>query len=217
MTEPADGNRMLARVASILDAVDGSAASASELARRAGLSVSTAHRIAVSMVEYGFLRRTANGDFGLGHRFVRSVMATAALPVLSQLRDETGETAQLWIRRADERVCLVTVDSKQELKVSMAAGSRLPLPAGSSGRILSGDEEALSEIAVHGWVDSMAKRTSGQASVSAPVFLEGQLVASVCLALPLSRVTSSPGLEFGASVVAAAATISTLLDKAQTA
>jgi DNA-binding IclR family transcriptional regulator len=92
-------NRTLERAAAILDAVGRSAVSASELSRQTGLSVSTAHRLALQMVDYGFLRRSESGTFRLGDRFVRSALENAGLPVLQELRDRTGETAQLWVRR----------------------------------------------------------------------------------------------------------------------
>jgi DNA-binding IclR family transcriptional regulator len=209
-------NRMLERIASILDAVDGASASASELARRTGLSVSTAHRLAVSMVEFGFLRRSESGDFKLGHRFVRTALESAALPVLTELRDATGETAQLWIRRGEQRICQLSIDSQHELKATLPVGARLDLPAGSSGRLLSNDPEALDAVAAHGWVDSVGRRTPGLGSVSAPVVLRGQTIASMCLAMPLARVSSSPGEDFGRQVAEAAARISSDLDAART-
>lgn len=92
--------------------------SASELSRRTGLSLSTAHRLALQLAEYGFLRRTDNGAFCIGDRFVRSKLENAGLPVLQELRDRTGETVQLWVRRGDERVCLVNVDSRHELRAT---------------------------------------------------------------------------------------------------
>ncbi|EMY32894.1 IclR family transcriptional regulator [Arthrobacter crystallopoietes BAB-32] len=203
---------MLARIAAILDAVEGSAASASELARRSGLSVSTAHRLALSLVEYGFLRRTQGGDFQLGHRFVRTALENAALPVLTRLRDETGETAQLWLRRGDDRICALSVDSQQELKATLPVGARVALPAGSSGGILARVPEALEELERHGWVESVAKRTPGLGSVSVPVESGGQLIAAVCLAVPLTRVQASPGKDFGEQVRAAAERIGSELD-----
>jgi DNA-binding IclR family transcriptional regulator len=211
--EPSGSNRMLARIVAILDAVEGSAASASELARRSGLSVSTAHRLALSMVEYGFLRRTGSGDFRLGHRFVRTALENAALPVLTGLRDETGETAQLWLRRGDERICALTIDSQQELKATLPVGSRLALPAGSSGRLLARDPDALDELERLGWVESVAKRTPGLGSVSAPVMARGEMIATVCLAVPLTRVQASPGQDFGGQVRAAAEHIGLELDR----
>ncbi|MFD1213051.1 IclR family transcriptional regulator [Arthrobacter sp. GCM10027362] len=213
---PADssGNRMLSRVAALLDAVDGSAASAVELARRSGLSVSTAHRLALSMTEYGFLARNERGEFHLGYRFTRSTLESAALPVLTELRDSTGETAQLWLRRGYFRVCTLSVDSLAELKATLPEGARLPLPDGSSGRLLAREPEALEDVALHGWTQSIASRTPGLGSVSAPVQQHGRMVAAVCLAVPLSRVAKTPGDDFGAAVAAAAKRISDDLETA---
>ncbi|GGG66765.1 IclR family transcriptional regulator [Kocuria dechangensis] len=211
--EPSGGNRTLERIAAILDAVGQSSASASELARRTGLSVSTAHRLALSMAEHGFLRRGEGGDFRLGQRFVQSALEKVSLPALTGLRDSTGESAQLWTRRADERVCLMSVDSHQELRATLPPGSRLPLPAGSSGRLLAGEPAALEELAEHGWVESVGMRTPGLGSVSAPVRLREQTIAAVCLAMPLARVAVSPGADFGDDVVAAARRIGQDLER----
>lgn len=54
---------------------------------------SAAHRLALQMVDYGFLRRTESCSFRLGARFVRSPLGNAGMPVLQELRDRTGETA----------------------------------------------------------------------------------------------------------------------------
>ncbi|WP_411732269.1 IclR family transcriptional regulator [Paeniglutamicibacter sp.] len=205
-------NRMLERIAMVLDAVDDSSASASELARRTGLSVSTVHRLALSMVEYGFLRRIDDGDFKLGHRFVRTALESIAQPILTELRNATGETAQLWIRRGERRICRVTVDSQHELKATLPAGSVLELPNGSSGRLLSRDPEALESVAEHGWVESVGRRTPGLGSVSAPVLLRDQMIATLCLAVPLSRVAVSPGRDFGEQVARAALQIGAELE-----
>lgn len=213
--ETSGSNRTLERVAAILDAVDPAAVSASELARRTGLSVSTAHRLALSMVEYGFLRRTESGDFRLGHRFVRTAMESSAMPVLEQLRETTGETTQLWVRRGQERICTLSFDSHHELRVAVPPGARLPLPAGSSGRLLAEESEALGEAAAQGWVESVGLRTPGQGSVSAPVFLHDRMIAAVCLAMPLTRVKVSPGADFGAVVAEAARRVGEELQQRQ--
>ena len=203
-TEQNGSNRTLERAAAILDAVGRSAVSGSELSRRTGLSLSTAHRLALQMVDYGFLRRTEGGTFRLGQRFVRSALENVALPVLHELRDRTGETAQPWVRRGDERVCLISADSRHELRATLPPGSRLPLPAGSSGRLLAADDEALAELAAAGWIESVGSRTPGLGSISAPVQTDEGIIAAVCLAMPLARVTGSPGQDHGAVVVEAA-------------
>ena len=197
-------NRTLERVAAILDAVGASTVSASELARRTGLSVSTAHRMALSMADYGFLTRDADRGFRMGERFVRSALENAAAPVLAELRRATGETAQLWIRRGDERVCILSLDSLHELRATLPVGASLPLPAGSSGGLLAGEHAALADVKRQGWVESVGMRTPGLGSVSAPVVLDGATVGAVCLAVPLARVHASPGADFGNETAAAA-------------
>jgi DNA-binding IclR family transcriptional regulator len=195
---------MLERVAAILDAVGGSAVSASELGRRTGLSVSTAHRLALSMVDYGFLRRDTSGGFRKGERFTHSTLESAAVVALSTLKEKTGETSQLWVRRGAERECLLSANSEQELRAMLPVGSRIPLPEGSAGRLLAAEAEALASVAERGWVESVGMRTSGLGSVSAPVMLDGEIIAAVCLAVPLARIQASPGADHGHLTVAAA-------------
>lgn len=206
-------NRTLERAAAILDAVGRSAVSASELSRQTGLSVSTSHRLALQMVDYGFLRRTESGTFRLGDRFIRSALENAGMPVLQELRDQTGETAQLWVRRGDERVCLLSADSQHELRAILPVGARLPLPQGSSGRLLAAEDDALAELAAVGWIESVGMRTPGLGSISAPVQTDEGIIAAVCLAMPLARVVKSPGQDFGAQVIRAAARVAEAVER----
>lgn len=202
--EGSGGNRMLERVAAILDATGTTAVSASELARRTDLSVSTAHRLAVAMAEHGFLRREVDGRFRMGQRFVRSALENAAAPVLTDLRESTRETSQLWVRRGDERLCLVSLESTHMLRAWLPVGSRVQLPSGSSGHLLAQDDRAMTEVAEHGWTESVGARTPGLGSVSAPVWVQGEMVGAICVAVPLARVRQSPGHDFGAATVSAA-------------
>lgn len=201
-------NRQLDRICLILDALEFGDATASELARRTGLSTSTAHRLAQNLVEYDFLRREPSGNFSLGRRFVRSRLEIVALSHLTHLRDNTGETAQLWIRRGDYRVCVASVDSRQELKATLPVGASLALPHGSSGRLLSFDPTAMASLEAQGWVESVGLRTPGLGSVSAPITQRDDIIAAICLAMPLSRCEVSPGLDHGQLVATTAAQIS---------
>lgn len=206
-------NRTLERVALILDALELSSCTASELGRRTGLSVSTVHRLALAMTEHGFLRRDSDGRFRMGQRFVRSALEAAALPPLRELQQTTGETVQLWVRRGDDRLCLVSVESSHELRAAVPLGTRLPLPLGSSGRTLAREARAVQEIAEHGWTESVNERTPGLGSVSAPVMAGGHMIGAVCVSLPLVRVDASPGADFGAAVIGAADRIAGLLQR----
>lgn len=197
-------NRTLERAAAILDAIGPGAATATELARRTGLSVSTAHRLALSMVTTGFLSRDSNGAFRPGERFMRSSLEHAAAPVIAELNRTTREASQLWIRRGSERICLIALDGLHELRATLPVGFVLPLPEGSSGRLLAEDEDALADVRRQGWVESVGVRTPGIGSVSSPVVVDGTIIAAVCIAIPLARVHVSPGVDHGEAAVAAA-------------
>ncbi|WP_417233359.1 IclR family transcriptional regulator [Arthrobacter sp.] len=205
-------NRMLERISAILDALDAGPCTASELARSTAMSVSTVHRLAVSMVAHGFLRRHDDGKFALGHRFLRSALDNIALPHLVRLRDATGESAQLWVRRGSERICRLSVDSRHELRATLPEGARLQLPAGSAGRLLANEPEALESCARDGWLESSGRRTPGLGSVSVPIVIDSRLITVLCLAMPLARVNQSPGRDYGAVVVDAAAAITAELE-----
>ena len=45
----------------------------------------------------------------LGPRLVGSDLVTVAAPIVAALRDRTGESAQLYVRRGDTRVCVLAV------------------------------------------------------------------------------------------------------------
>lgn len=195
---------MLRRVAGILDAVEAQPLTASAIAEKTKLSISTAHRLAVDMADFGFLARGEDGRFSLGTRFRVSPLEVAAKPILSQLRDLTGESAQIWVRRGNVRLCLITEDSRHELRATRPVGSRLDLPAGSSGRILAGGDDVDEELAEHGWIESVSQRTPGLCSVSAPIIVRDQLLGALCLAAPVSRSGEQPGERYGADVLKAA-------------
>lgn len=211
VTEQQAGNRTLARAGAILEAVELAPATASEIARTTGLSVSTAHRLALSMVETGFLDRRADGSFLRGPRFRMSALEQAARLPLSDLRDRTRESAQLWVRRDDERVCVLSADSSHELRATLPPGARLALPAGSAGAILVGEADALVDVARDGWHESVGRRTPDLASVSAPIVVDGSTIAAICLAMPRTRVSVSPGADHGAALVAAVEAIGAAL------
>ncbi len=90
----------------------------------------------------------------------------------------------------------------------------MPLERGSAGKVLlawgedgSAESEAgeLDEIRSRGWVESVAEREAGVASVSAPVFGPGGVLrAAICASGPISRLGERPGERLAEKVVAAA-------------
>lgn len=193
------GVGVLDKAMSLVDLVEGRPMSATDLARETGMTLSTAHRLAMALAAHGLLRRDAEGLFHPGPRFTASALVRIATPVLEQLTADTGETTQLWVRRGDLRIAAASVESQAELRTVLPVGSQLPLAdGGSAALVLTGD---------HGgreWVETVAERTAGIGSVSAPVHQHGEVVAAVCLPAPLPRVQPSPGALHGERVVAAA-------------
>lgn len=202
-------NRMLERVVAILDAVGRDTLTATEIAQRTGLSKSTAHRVAQSMEAYEFLTRDRHGCYAIGRRMLAFSLRAIATPPLVALRGHTAETAQLWVRQGDQRLCVESFDSPHRLRVTGEVGSLYPL-VGSAGKILASDNMA-DVVGNRGWVESVEERTPGLASVSAPVVRHDSVVAAVCLAMPVARLKNSPGQDYGQIVVETALEIAASL------
>ena len=187
-----------------------------------GVSRATAHRLAVALEAHGLVRRDGEGRFTLGLRLIGLGHAAAeavpgwldARPALAWLQSQTGESVQLYVRDGDERVCVESLEAPHELRTIVPVGSRMPLDRGSAGRVLlappagqdGGDGDGGAGIE---WVESVAEREAGVASVSAPVAdPTGRVVAAVSVSGPIDRITRSPGSRHGGAVVEAAARIS---------
>lgn len=180
-----------------------------ELQESTGLPRATAHRLATALEAHGLLRRDAAGRFDLGHGLThlgqlaadRFPLAEEVRPVLERLRDDTGESVQLFVREGDHRRCVISLESAHGLRWIVPEGARFPLDAGSAGRILSG------ETTTRGWIDSVGEREAGVASVSAAIVRSGSVVGAISISGPIERLTRAPGDRFGSAVLAAAQTI----------
>jgi len=198
-------------------------ATLAEVVGGTGLPRPTAHRLLSALEAHRLVRRDG-GRYSLGVRLslwgsgaAGSFPIEAARPALAALRDETGESTQLYVREGDRRVCIASVErTGGGLRDTVAVGAVLPLDRGSGGKVLvawAGEAESLSnmnaaelaEIRSRGWADSVAEREAGVASVSAPVFgAGGALRAAVCASGPVSRLGERPGERLAGPVVAAA-------------
>lgn len=191
----------------ILDAAAGGARTLPELVGATGLNRATVHRLATALTAQGLLRRHDAGGFALGWRLValgRAAEAGRGLvdlaqPVLEDLRDRTGESAQLYVREGEHRLCVAASESPHGLRTIVGVGAILPIDRGSAGHVLTGD------VPSSGYVTSVAEREVGVASVSAPVLdAQGTVVAAISVSGPIDRVTRRPGVRYGAAVLAAA-------------
>jgi DNA-binding IclR family transcriptional regulator len=202
-------------------------ASLAELVERTGIPRATAHRLAVALELHRLLTRDEDGRFLPGPRLAE-LGATAVDPMLDRaaevlvwLRDNCGESAQLYRRDGAERVCVAAAERVSGLRTTVPVGARLPLTAGSGAQVLCAwepaeaiaallsraqfSERSLAEVRRRGWAQSIGQREAGVASVSAPVFGPlRQVVAAVSISGPVERLGRSPGQRFAPALTAAA-------------
>lgn len=193
----------------LLEAASRAPASLSELVATTGIPRPTAHRIAVALEHHGLLARDDEGRFVVGARLVRwggesDPLVTLAQPIVSDLRDATGVSAQVYRRTGDQRTCLAAAEPAAGLRDTVPVGSLLTLKAGSAAQVLVAwspsperadllrdaafDEADLARVRRRGWAHSLAQREPGVASLSAPVRgPAGEVVAAVSLSGPIDR------------------------------
>ena len=211
--------------------VDGT--SLAELVDRTKLPRATAHRLAQALEIHRMLVRDTQGRWRPGPRLgelanaAPDVLLTAAEPLLSALRDATGESAQLYLRRADERICVAATERASGLRDTVPVGSVLPMTAGSAAQILLAWEppeavmpllprckftgRTLAEVRRRGWAQSVAEREAGVASVSAPIRdRTGRVIASISISGPIERLGRRPGERHAMAVVRAGQRLSGL-------
>ena len=219
--EQPSGVGVLDKAFLVLDAVQGGATSLSGITARTGLSRATAHRLAVALEVHRMLSRDDSGRWRVGSRLGRDDLLERAEPVLARLRDQTGESAQLYRRRGDLRVCVAAADLGSGLRDTVPVGTELPLTAGSAAHVLLAWQDGplpagaaftartLAEVRRRGWAHSVGERQQGVASVSAPVFgPDGAVTAVVSVSGPIERLGRQPGAKHAPVVVAAARELS---------
>jgi DNA-binding IclR family transcriptional regulator len=216
------GVGVLDKTVSVLSALESGPASLAQLVKATGLARPTAHRIAVALETHRLLTRDAQGRFVLGPRIGELAAAAGedrllaiAQPILLQLRDMTGESAQLYRPHADTRICVAAAERASGLRDTVPVGAALPMTAGSAAQVLLAWEEGgrmHRGLRGRGWAATAAEREPGVASVSAPVRGPGgRVLAAVSVSGPIERLTRSPGRLHAQAVVAAGEKISRLL------
>ena len=205
------GVGVLDKTAAVLGALESGPASLAQLVQVTGLARPTAHRIAVALERHRLLARDAQGRFILGPRIAELAtaagedrMLAVAQPILAALRDLTGESAQLYRRQADSRICVAAAERATGLRDTVPVGTALSMTAGSAAQVRR-----------RGWAASVAEREAGVASVSAPVRGQGgKIIAAVSVSGPIERLTRSPGRLHANAVVTAGDRISAALRRA---
>lgn len=230
---------VLDRSVAILSAVERGARSFTDIVEGTGLTRPTAHRLIRALEDHGFLLHVAGLGYALGPRLLAlSTVAMRELPLrdlarpaLERLARSTGESAQLFVRDGDQRVCIDAVESASELRTIVDVGAALPLVKGSAGKVFLAwttredldhalrsveradrQRQAVATTRRRGWAESVGEREAGVASVSAPVFgPKDILLAAVSVSGPASRLGNLRAKRYAPAVIAAAREIEAAL------
>jgi DNA-binding IclR family transcriptional regulator len=226
------GIGVIDKAVAILSAAASAPMALAELVTETKLPRATAHRLAVALETHRLLARDSSGRFVLGPRVAELAAAlpdpllSAAAPVLAWVRDESGESAQLYQRDGSERVCVAAAERTTGLRTTVPVGARLPLTAGSGAQVLiawAADsaeiltdaqfaERTLADVRRRGWAQSVGQREAGVASVSAPVRSGGgDVLAALSISGPIERLGRAPGQRFAPILLAGAAKITSAL------
>lgn len=116
----------------------------SEISRRAGLPLTTAHRQVAELTRWGALERDAEGAYRIGLRLWevgslaprRTDLREAALPFLEDLYEVTHENVQLAVLDGAEVVYLERISGRSAVHVLTRPGMRLPAHATAVGLVL---------------------------------------------------------------------------------
>lgn len=128
----------------------------SELARRSGLPLATAHRLIGELRRWGALDRLPSGDYVIGRRLwdlgllapVQTGLRQAASPFLHDLYGATLATVHLAVRDGCEVLYVDRLSGHVSVPVVSRIGSRLPMHATGVGKVLLAyaPDEVLAEV-----------------------------------------------------------------------
>lgn len=243
---PRAGTQTLERGLDLLDLLAERPHTVRELAAGSGLTVSTARRLALALMDRGFAIGDRDGSLRLGPKLMQlGVRAQERLNVVELARDRLRDLAEatnmpafLGERDGDHSVHLHRVGGGQRVVVTTPVGTRRPLPETSLGKALLLDEPpaALDALLARrpapgpGFRDDLAAdRARGAVvhrspppddlrAVAAPIRdAAGRIVAAISVVSPAQYVEDGAIEGLVAQVRAAAAEISAALGHPTTA
>ena len=246
---PADTTQTLQRAIALLDSFNLNRPSLGvrEAARIVGLSSSTTGRLLASLRELGVLDQNPETKaYSLGGKVLTwSNVYTNTLDVrnlamaaLEKIHEETQETISLYVMEGDERVCVERLESPQNVRIVARIGRRLPLYAGSAGKVFLAflSEERRNEILSHtnfkpftpqtivnreklleeleqiksqGFAISRGEWTPDASGVAAPIFNSSRdIIGAITISGPSQRFTDEKIEKYSRDILAISSQIS---------
>jgi DNA-binding IclR family transcriptional regulator len=214
-----------------------------EIQRRVGLSRPTLYRLLQTLAATGLIKaegdpqrfRLAHGVMELAHVWLAGLnKVDVARPILERLREETGETAALFVFREQKRICVLELESHHALTIARGVGDTGDITLGASGKAILAflDEaqrdtildqlgnkarraelaKALETVRSRGYATSHGEVFVGAVALASPIFNHNGEVSG-CLGVfgPKARVRDADIARFGKLVVEAAAALSSEL------
>ena len=218
-----------------------------EISRKVGLSASTTGRIMSGLKDMGFLSQNFDTrTYSLG----AAVMAWAgvyaatldvrntAMSAVDQLHRDTQETISLYILQGTERVCVERRESPHTVRLVTRVGRRLPLYAGSAGKVFlaflppertreildASDlkpitpntivdrgllEAELDVVRRQGYAVSTGEWQREASGIAAPIFdPRGEIIAALTISGPSQRFNDAKMREYATVVTSAANEVS---------
>jgi IclR family transcriptional regulator, acetate operon repressor len=116
----------------------------SRIARKTGLATSTVHRILQSLIQAGWAHEDEDHGYMLGARLLAiaaraddsAFLAQIATPHLRELRDATGDTVHLAMRRGDEMVYIAKLDGRKAYQMRSHVGLTIPMHCTAVGKAM---------------------------------------------------------------------------------
>ena len=190
-------DRALRLVAAIAE-TDG--ATLTVLAERAGLPVSTAHRLIATLAGHGFVEANATDQtwaigveaFRVGQAFQRRLKPVAlARPAMRELMEATGETANLGIFEGGDVVFISQVESQEPIRAFFRSGERRAAHASGIGKALLA---ARSDAEIARWLKGRVLEGYTPATLTDPAALGAELRATRLRGYAVDDEERSPGM-----------------------
>jgi IclR family transcriptional regulator, acetate operon repressor len=211
-----------------------------EIQERVGLSRPTLYRLLQTLTGKGLVLsegdpqrfRLAHGVMKLAHVWLAGMNIIAvARPLLETLRDQSSETAALFVSRGTERLCVLECPSRHALAISRGVGDTGHITQGASGKAIlafldRAERNAIIEAAPpcvdttrlakelditrrKGFSISRGEVFAGAVAIAAPFFgMNGSVWGSVGLFGPSARLTDARIVDLLPTLVSAALEIS---------
>ena len=162
MARQSNGVSAISRVVLVLDtfSFETPFLSLSEISERAGIPMSSAHRIVTELVEHGLLERMPDRSYRVGNRLWEMGSRTPgalglreiALPYLHAIQSRVRQHTQLLVRSGLDVLVIERLSSRDAVVNASIVGGRIPMQHSSSGIVLlaSADDDLLDKVVERG-------------------------------------------------------------------